>query len=257
MNYCLSNNVAPRYLEQAYEIKIHYKDRDQIKKLSEKYPKASYLLTVPDTLSPFQWEELQTLNLLTQNRLTIIIPNKEFIDDCKKCNIKFIFGYAISNWFELNSVVEAGVSQVRLAPPLTHDLEKVRARLPDDIAIRAVPNVAYDKFFPRKDGVTGSWIRPEDTEAYEKYIHIFEFEDCSSASREQVLFDIYSRGEWAGDLNMIITNLDYPGVNRMIPPELSQRRINCGQRCESNRTCHLCYRLLDLANPEKLKPYAT
>ena len=256
MNYCLSNKVAPRYLEEAYEIKIHYKDRAQIKKLSEKYPKASYLLTVPDTLSPDQWEELQTLNLLTQNKLTIIIPNRYFLNDCKKYNIKFIFGYAISNWFELNSVVKSGVSQVRLAPPLTHDLEKVRARLPKEVAIRAVPNVAYDKFFPRDNGVTGSWIRPEDTEEYSKYIHIFEFEDCSSVEREQVLFDIYSRGEWAGPLDMLITNLDYPGVNRMIPPELSQRRITCGQRCETHSTCHLCYRLLDLANPEKLAPYA-
>ena len=258
MKFCLSNKVASKYLEQAAEIKLQYKDRNQIKKLSEKYPKPSFLLMgIPDSLSTNQWEELQTLNLLAQNQLCIIIPHKHFIDDCKKYNIKFMFGYAISNWFELNSIMELGAYYVRLAPPLTHDLEKVQNRTMGRIKLRAIPNVAYDKFFPRNDGVSGSWIRPEDIEVYSKYYDIFEFEDCDAAEKEQTLFDIYTRGEWSGDLKMLITNLDYPGVNRMIPPELSQRRINCGQRCESNRTCHLCYRLLDLANPTKLKPYAT
>lgn len=258
MKFCLSNKVASRYLEHATEIKLQYKDRNQIKKLSEKYPTASYLLTgIPDSLSPNQWEELQTLNLLAQNQLCIIIPNKHFIDDCKKYNIKFMFGYAISNWFELNSIIELGAYYVRLAPPLTHDLEKVWGRTVGRVKVRGIPNIAYDKFFPRNDGVAGSWIRPEDIEVYSKYYDIFEFEDCDSVEKEQTLFEIYTRGEWAGDLKMLITNLDYPGVNRMIPPELSQRRISCGQRCESNRTCHLCYRLLDLADPEKLKPYAT
>lgn len=257
MNYCLSHNLSHKYLEQAAEIKLQFKDRQKIKKLSEKYPNAAYLLTVPENLTPEHWEELQTLNLLAQNQLTIIIPNKYFINDCKKYNIKFMFGYAISNWFELNTIIKIGAYQVRLAPPLTHDLEKVHGRTMGKIKLRATPNLAYDGFFPRNDGVTGSWIRPEDIETYSKYYDIFEFEDCDSVEKEQTLFEIYTRGEWAGDLKMLITNLDYPGVNRMIPPELSQRRINCGQRCESNRTCHLCYRLLDLADPEKLKPYAT
>ena len=257
MKFCLSNKVASRYLEQATEIKLQYKDRNQIKKLSEKYPNASFLLaSMPDSLSFNQWEELQTFNLLARNKLCIIISNKYFIDDCKKYNIKFMFGYAIGNWFELNSIIELGAYYVRLAPPLTHDLEKVWGRVAGQIKIRAIPNIAYDKFFPRNDGVTGSWIRPEDIGMYSKYYDIFEFEDCDNVEKEQTLFEIYTRGEWAGDLKMLITNLDYPGVNRMIPPELSQRRITCGQRCESNRTCHLCYRLLDLANPDLLAPYA-
>lgn len=49
---------------------------------------------------------------------------------------------------------------------------------------------------------------------------------------------------------MIITNLNYPGVNRMIPTELTEKRMNCGQRCQSGGHCRLCYRYLELANPE-------
>ena len=256
MGYCLNSSVAPRYLEEAAEIKVQYKDKEKIKRLSEKYPEATFVLEkLPELSAQANWDDLVLLQLFVQNKLILVIPNKYYIDDCRKHNIKFMFKYAISNWIELNSVVEAGVCQVRLAPPLTHDLEKVRNRLPAEVRIRAVPNVAYDGFFPRKDGVTGSWIRPENIEAYSKYIDIFEFEDCSSPDREQVLYDIYTRGEWPGDLNMLITNLNYPGVNRMLPPDITEKRMTCGQRCESNKTCYVCYRLLNLADPDKLGKY--
>ena len=44
MGYCLSANLAPRYLEEAAEIKVKYKDRNKIKKLNEKYPNAMIIL---------------------------------------------------------------------------------------------------------------------------------------------------------------------------------------------------------------------
>ena len=41
----------------------------------------------------------------------------------------------------------------------------------------------------------------------------------------------------------------------MIPPEFAEKRLNCGQRCMSNGGCHLCWRLLNLANPDLLKDH--
>ena len=58
---------------------------------------------------------------------------------------------------------------------------------------------------------------------------------------------------WSGDLGMIITNLNYPGVNRMIPQELTLKRMNCGQACMNGSHCKLCYRYLELANPDLLR----
>jgi hypothetical protein len=58
---------------------------------------------------------------------------------------------------------------------------------------------------------------------------------------------------WPGDLKTIITNFNYPGVNRMIPNSLTERRMICGQKCQSGSSCKLCYRYLDLANPELIK----
>lgn len=61
--------------------------------------------------------------------------------------------------------------------------------------------------------------------------------------------------EWSGDLNMIITNLNYAGVNRMIPKDFTTARLSCGQRCQSGGHCRLCYRYLELANPTLLANY--
>jgi len=62
--------------------------------------------------------------------------------------------------------------------------------------------------------------------------------------------------EWMLDLGDLITNFNHIGSNRMINSDFSLRRINCGQRCLEGGGCHLCYRVLDLANPDKIKEYA-
>ena len=111
-----------------------------------------------------------------------------------------------------------------------------------------VPNQAYDKYIRRFNGVHGQWIRPEDTEAYEPYITTFEFV-AEDLSRERTLHHVYAdKKEWPGNLNLLITNLDYNVDNRGIPVGLVHSRLNCGQRCEATGTCHLCDRALMFVN---------
>ncbi len=119
-----------------------------------------------------------------------------------------------------------------------------------------VANVAYYAYLPRENGVVGSYIRPEDVIHYNNYIHVIEFEDCDK-KREQALYRVYMENKaWPGNLKTIITNLNYDGVNRMIPPNFALTRMNCGQRCISNASrCRVCYRYLDLGNPNLLREY--
>ena len=46
------------------------------------------------------------------------------------------------------------------------------------VPVRAVPNVAHLNDIPTKNGIYGTWIRPEDLELYNDYITYIEFEDC-------------------------------------------------------------------------------
>ena len=117
-----------------------------------------------------------------------------------------------------------------------------------------MPTISNEK----TDGTVGAWVRPEDLwGTYSKYISYVEFDTEIShegLKREQALFRIYAeRKEWPGDIDMIVTELNHKGVNRLIVSDFGERRANCHQMCQVNGICHFCYRALDLANPTLLK----
>lgn len=98
-------------------------------------------------------------------------------------------------------------------------------------------------------------MRPEDIDAYSEYVDVVEFEDCDQ-KKEAALYRIYAEDKnWPTDLGLLITNLNHTGVNRMIRQDASLKRIDCGQRCQEGNTCRLCYRMLDIANPDMVKKY--
>jgi hypothetical protein len=172
---------------------------------------------------------------------------------CKEIDAKFYFGYPISSFYDLRAAVACGVCYVRLDAPIFFQLDKVKEL---GVPVRVVPNVAYLDFIPREDGVCGTWIRPEDLDDYAEYIEVIEFEDCDN-HKEQALYRIYiEQKAWPGELNDIISNLNYKGTNRMIPPHtFGIKRAVCGQRCQETGRCKICYRTLDLANPTLLSDY--
>ena len=109
---------------------------------------------------------------------------------------------------------------------------------------------------PREDGVCGTWIRPEDIHLYEDYVAAMEFEDCKP-TKEQALFRIYTQQkEWPGDLGLLITNFNHLGLNRLILPEVGEKRLDCRHICQLGGHCRICYRAMDLANKEDLTDYA-
>lgn len=72
---------------------------------------------------------------------------------------------------------------------------------------------------PRENGIYGTWIRPEDIEVYGQYINTFEF-ISTALSEEAALLEIYQRGNWPGNLDLLLTNLNVQVDNRALPDEL-------------------------------------
>ena len=86
------------------------------------------------------------------------------------------------------------------------------------------------------------------------YIELIEF--VGSQSQEQALYRIYAEQHaWSGQLSMLVPDLNYPCTNRMLPDSLAEARLNCGHRCQEGGSCRICYRLFDLADPEKIRNY--
>ena len=251
MKYCLSNRQETSYLNKADEIKVEFRDRDIISDLIEQYPEKDIILMVYYN-EIVDWKKIEQWNILSQGHFILCLSLISDAEECKERNIPFYFGYPVKTYYELRAMKELGVRYVRLGEPLFFEMDMIKSF---GIPVRAVPNVAYIDGFPRADGVCGTWIRPEDLDLYEGYIETIEFEDAE-IKREQALFRIYSEQKhWPGDLNMIITNLNYEGLNRIIVPHMAEHRLNCGQRCQKTSNCKLCYRALSLAIPEPIREY--
>lgn len=251
MKYCLNSRQEAAYLQKADEIKVEFRDRDIISDLIEKYPgKDIILMCYYNEIT--DWKKIEQWNILSRQHFIMCLSSISDAQECKARNIPFYFGYPVKTYYELRAMKDLGVRYVRLGEPLFFEMDMVRSI---GVPVRVIPNIAYIDGFPRKDGVCGTWIRPEDLHLYEEYVETIEFED-TDVKREQALYRIYAEQKnWPGDLNLIITNLQYEGLNRIIVPDMAEKRLNCGQRCQKASNCKLCYRALSLAMPDKIRDY--
>ena len=252
MHYCLSANVGKDYLQKADEIRVKYKKLNDILDLYEINPNATFILTITsqEDKNTIDWNQIEQYNIMTQKKLIIETDSFDIMDACKTLDIKFFYGIPVNSFYEVQALMNYGCSDVKIDAPLTHMLDKFENL---DITVRMTPNVAYYAYIPHEDGVCGSWVRPEDVELYEEYVDVFEFEDCD-IKEEQALYRVYAEQKrWIADLNKLISNLNYSAMNNLIHSDFSEKRAFCGQKCMMGLNCKICYRMLDLANPDKLK----
>ena len=166
-------------------------------------------------------------------------------------NIKWYWPYPITSFYELKMIANFRPSYVELGPPLSFDLEKVKAALrqtcpPYDIPMRMKVNNAKPDYLPTMPelahNICGQWVRPEDAAAYGAHIRCFEFENVD-LKQEEVMLHVYKENqEWPGNLNLLLQNLNFNVDNRAIPEEIGEARMNCGQRCWAGSGCQLCVR---------------
>lgn len=254
MKYSLHLRTAsPKYLRKADEIMVEYRDRKAIPDYAKKYPNARIALEVtPDT--PWEISEIKDYFILAKQNFILCLPDirDERIPQLKELGIPFFWGYTVTTFWELEALVLAGVSQVRIGAPLFFETDKLNKFA---VSKRICANIAHEGYLPYVNGITGAWIRPEDVDTYNDTFDIIEFADCKE-NKEEALYRIYAEQKnWPGRVDMIITNIYTNAYNRMIPPEFAAARKNCGQRCVAGGACRICHRLLALADPELISEY--
>ena len=254
MKYSLSSRQSPEYLKKADEIKVQWRDRRIIPDLLENYPTATVNLTrfYMDCEEEIDWNQIEMYKGLSFGRFIFGLSLPDELNEARNRDMKHYYLSPVRTFAELNDLKRAGVCRITLSAPLFFQLPKVKEF---GIPVYMVANSANsDSLFARPDGVVGCWIRPEDVEAYEPYIDVLEF--VGDLKQQQALYRIYAEQHaWSGELGLLIKDLNYLCTNRMIPPTLAEKRIQCGQKCQENGNCRICYRLFDLANPELLHNY--
>ena len=258
MKYCLNSRQEGKYLAKADEIKVAARDHKSIPSLARQYPNADIILELAPNGKEIDNSLIKEYDEACAKRFIVCVNklDSDTINFYRANNIRYYWGYEINTPKELNSLKHfTDVCYVRVSGPLFFNhklLNKV------GIPVRATANVADFGYLPKKDGVTGTWIRPEDVPEYEGTVGAIEFGGIERSEQERALFRIYAeQHNWPGDLDLIITNLDFSDkvCNRMIPPDFVKARLNCGQMCEAGGPCQLCYRYLRLANKDLIAQY--
>ena len=212
---------------------VNYNDINIMYDMIQKFPNKRYIIRIRKN-EEVNWEEIDSF----KDKVDLIIAFEDMLTR-NGCNIdvKYYFAYPATTWAEVRVLLDLGVSELFIGAPLTFDLIQLNQQA--KVPIRMIANKCYDDNLPRENGICGSYVRPEDVDYYGTYVSTLEFDE-PALSKEAVLLDIYQSGHWQGNLNLLLTNLNYNVDNRGIPEDFGPNRINCGQRCQRQGTCHYC-----------------
>lgn len=238
MKYSLSSRQPASVLQQVDEIRVKYVDRETLldyEELGLQDKEIVIEITYQD--ANIDWGFLHMLH--DKFKVTLCIDQLSLSEKIKQIGMNFYWSFRVGGYYDLRGLIDIGVSQVILGEPLTFDLDNVIRITKDRIKLRMIPNVAFSSYLLHKNGIHGTYVRPEDVSAYEPYIDYMQFAEVN-LTQERRLFQIYHDDQkWPGNLNILIKNLGWDIDNRVIQLEFRQR-INCGQICQRNGTCHLC-----------------
>lgn len=238
MKYCVSSRQHRETLLKADEIAVRFNDIDKIFDFieDEEINKKTIIYTIGYENESIDWNTLQMYNEKLENFI-LKIYDLSLIPFIKEHGFKFYWGYPISTFYELKSIITMEPSYILLGMPLCFQLDAVTNMT--SIPIRLVANDANSDAVPRSDGVCGFWIRPEDVPVYEPYVSTLEFYSIN-LRQEAGYYKIYAEDRnWPGNLNLLFQNFNVNVDNRGIPENLGSLRLNCGQRCAQGK-CHLC-----------------
>ena len=242
MKYCVSGRHQYPTLKKADEVKVRYEDRDRIIDFVEKIPDKSIILMMPKFERDYDTWHMYDEKF--EGGFYLGLFELPYAKELNEEGIKWYWPFPITSFYELKEIMACGPSQILLGPPLTFQLPLIR-KIAKDIKIRMTCNCARPGYLVGRDGADGlygSWVRPEDAEAYGAYVDVFEFENVlDDLKKESTLLHIYKDNkEWPGNLNLLLDNFNINVDNRAIPESLGEARIECGQRCLSQGMCHFC-----------------
>ena len=260
MKYSVNYSNKLKSLDGFDEIIIRYEQQEEaLPQFLEAHLEQDIVLSI-DNVKDFcyyqRWGYLNALYEKYNNFCIRFYQTRDFseIDAELKAVIEslevpYFFGMLASNFDELHYLLSLGAKQAYLVEDICFDLLRAKQVCSSyGVTIRAFPNVAQ-ACVRSTPALKKFFIRPSDVPAYEEYIDILEF--WGSEDRQEVLLQIYKRGNWMGDLSVVILDLNYKIESQYIIPQFATMRIHCERSCMKGGTCSCCERILSIG--EKLK----
>ena len=238
MKYSINVRCGLKAIKMADEIYFEWRDREALIDYIEKYPDKTFIqeLSVTETVD---YKALKAFDQKLNGNFYVALPYA-WTDyySLKEARLKYYLNYPVNNMYDFKTFVETGVSYVVITAPLTHKLDKLSNY---HVKLRMCPNV---QILPptAKDTVIGSWIRPEDVDAYSDYIDTLEFWGAPKFAATSLR--IYKEDKaWPDNLAILMPDLKVDIDSRTVPLDATKIRMNCGQRCLEGSNCCICHKL--------------
>jgi len=145
--------------------------------------------------------------------------------------------FPVTDWETFQELREAEVSDIYIDGPLGFQMDLLE-KYKGDIKIRVSPTISPNASLSAERKPTSFFIRPEDLNLYSA-IDVIDFSQPSK-DKEDTLFNIYTRGSFSYDINLLIDGL--PSRNNLLfKEEFGKTRLNCKQKCNiPSHHCHYC-----------------
>lgn len=260
MKYALRSWQSDRLLLEADEIIVWYNEREKILDYPEMYPNTAVTIQCwKEKPEDIDWNWCAAMAQQFTQGFTMGFMELSMLYTAQSKGIKAYLLKTVNSYVELNVLLQAGAAYVYLDQPLFSSIDKVKEF---GIPARYIPNLIDSSpgLLTQLNRLShGTWIRPEDIDMYDYGDCLVEFQGVSGPKAEKVYFDVYRRKEWLGRFNLLIPELENYNVdNFLLESELSEKRLNCHQRCEESpdgNGCHLCDSAFRLATRENIKGY--
>ena len=245
MKYMISGRHSLVELEKTDEIRLDYKDKARLADFiseDKKLDKNIYIYIQDENID---WDELKSYAEIFN--IKIASSNTMLFRIIAQNDFKYLWSYPATTFQEIQSLKLLGVSEILIDGPLYFDLPQVKT-LCGDIELRVVANKCFNNNLPLRNGICGTYIRPEDIEVYSEYIDHIEF-DTQDLQKELTLLKVYKYDQnWPGNLNILLDNLKENVDNRAFRENFAEYRINCRQVCQRDERCHFCQSSFNLIN---------
>lgn len=244
LTFCLNSRVSLKYRKKAQELYIEYRDFSSIENyLTEEWVDTILIVDTPANITDEQAAQLQKWAKV-KNNIICALHDEHQLGDGRLEGLLWYIMKPCNSFEDAKAIQEVGAQYIVLGETLFFNINRLKNCGIRQIRIMA--NQAMHSIIPRKNGLCGPWMRPEDAEMYDVCPNVvIEFPGCMP-SKEEALYRIYAeQHRWPGELDRIIDNIGISTPNRMLPSEFTEHRLNCRQRCES---CHICPNLIKIAD---------
>ena len=260
MKYCLNYAKSSRALKRdAAEINILYDKNDEaLPSFIENNPDKRINLVFTKPEDAFDTIEIKKLQAIAEKYPTArlhlcLYPAKKMeelnlslIARVKSTNLPWFTGNIATTWDAVMYLINLGVSDIYVGEDLGFELPAVhRTCKNNNISLRLFPNVAQSSISSTPP-LKKFFIRPEDLKVYEPYIDTLEF--WGDLSKQDIVYNVYKHGKWAGKLGMIILDLDTDMDSYRTLPIFGTARLHCNKKCLRNSlNCVICDNVYNLS----------